>query len=309
MAISRVIGQQIGVQEDYALFVAIVEAGSLSGAGRRLRISPAMVSKRLARLETRLGAALARRTTRRLQLTEVGQAFYEDVRRILEATRAAEARVAGRIGQPGGRLRVSAPTSFGRMHIAPFLKDFLDRYPRIELSLDLDDGFIDLFDERIDVAIRITADPGASLVVHRLAENRRILCASPSYLAAHGVPQTIAELGGHRLLAAEHQLPWRLEGSNGPVVFDGVSTVRTNSSEVARELTIAGLGIALRSTWDIGSALRDGSLVRILPGITGASDVAIYAVQPRGSEDAPNVRAFVEHFRALFSPVPPWDRD
>ncbi len=296
------------MQEDYALFVAVVEAGSLSGAGRRLRISPAMVSKRLARLEARLGAALAHRTTRRLQLTDVGQAFYEDVRRILEATRAAEARVAGRIGQPGGRLRVSAPTSFGRLHIAPHLKDFLDLYPRIELTLDLDDGFVDLFDERIDVAIRIAADPAGSLIIHRLAENRRILCAAPAYLAAHGPPASIAELDGHRLLAAEQQLPWRLEGPEGPVSVDGTSAVRTNSSEVARELTVAGLGIALRSTWDIGPALRDGRLVRILPDVAGASDVAIYAVQPRGSEDAPNVRAFVDHFRALFSPVPPWDR-
>lgn len=296
------------MQEDYALFVAIVEAGSLSGAGRRMHISAAMVSKRLARLEARLGAALAHRTTRRLLLTDVGQAFYEDVRRILEATRAAEARVAGRIGQPGGRLRVSAPTSFGRLHIAPYLKDFLDLYPRIELTLDLDDGFVDLFDERIDVAIRIAAEPGGSLIMHRLAENRRILCAAPAYLAAHGSPATIAALSGHRLLAADHQLPWRLEGSAGPVSVDGTSAVRTNSSEVARELTVAGLGIALRSTWDIGPALRDGRLVRILPDVGGASDVAIYAVQLRGSEDSPNVRAFVEHFRALFSPVPPWDR-
>lgn len=296
------------MHEDYNLFVAIVEAGSLSAAGRRLRISPAMVSKRLARLEARLGATLVHRTTRRLLLTEVGQGFYEDASHILDAIRTAEARVAGQMGQPGGRLRVSAPTSFGRMHIAPYLKAFLDRFPRIELSLDLDDGFADLLGERIDIAIRIAAQPGGSLIGHQLAENRRILCAAPAYLAAHGTPDTLADLSRHRLLAADHQLPWRLEGPAGPVNLDGASAVRTNSSEVARELTIAGLGIALRSTWDIGPALRDGSLVRILPEISGATDVAIYAVQPRGAAGAPNPRAFVEHFQALFSPVPPWDR-
>lgn len=296
------------MHEDYALFVAIVEAGSLSGAGRRLRISPAMVSKRLARLESRLGATLVHRTTRRLILSDVGQTFYEDVRRILEATRAAEARVAGQIGQPGGRLRISAPTSFGRLHIVPRLKPFLDHFPRIELSLDLDDGFIDLLDQRIDVAIRISTEPSGSLTAHRIAENNRILCASPAYLAEHGTPASLDGLAGHRLLAAEHQLPWRLEGPNGQVSIDGTSAVRTNSSEVARELTIAGLGIALRSTWDIRPALSDGALVRILPDICGATDVAIYAVQPKGSEDAPNARAFVDHFRALFSPVAPWDR-
>lgn len=296
------------MHEDYNLFVAIVEAGSLSAAGRRLRISPAMVSKRLARLEARLGATLVHRTTRRLLLTEVGQGFYEDASHILDAIRTAEARVAGQMGQPGGRLRVSAPTSFGRMHIAPYLKAFLDRFPRIELSLDLDDGFADLLGERIDIAIRIAAEPGGSLIGHHLAENRRILCAAPAYLAAHGAPETLADLSRHRLLAADHQLPWRLEGPTGPVSLDGASAVRTNSSEVARELTIAGLGIALRSTWDIGPALRDGSLVRILPEISGATEVAIYAVQPRGAAGAPSPRAFVEHFQALFSPVPPWDR-
>ncbi|ATE65361.1 LysR family transcriptional regulator [Rhizorhabdus dicambivorans] len=296
------------MQEDYALYVAIVEAGSLSAAGRRLRISPAMVSKRLARLESRLGATLVHRTTRRLVLTDVGQAFYEDIRRILEATRAAEARVAGRVGQPGGPLRVSAPTSFGRLHIVPHLKPLLERYPRLELSLDLDDGFIDLLGERIDVAIRIAAQPAGSLVAHRLAENHRILCAAPAYLAEHGTPQSLGDLGGHRLLAAVHQLPWRLEGPDGPVTVEGHSVVRTNSSEVARDLSLAGLGIALRSTWDVGPALRDGDLVRILPGYRGATDVAIYAVQPRGAEDAPNARAFVEHFRTLFSPLAPWDK-
>lgn len=296
------------MHEDYALYAAIVEAGSLSAAGRRLRISPAMVSKRLARLEARLGVTLVHRTTRRLLLTDVGQAFYEDVRQILEATRDAEARVAGRIGQPGGSLRVSAPTSFGRLHIVPHLKPFLDRHPRIELTLDLDDGFVDLLGERIDIAIRIAAEPTGSLVAHRLAENHRILCAAPAYLAEHGTPATLADLGRHRLLAAVQQLPWRLEGPEGAVVVDGSSAVRTNSSEVARDLGLAGLGIALRSTWDIGPALRDGSLVRILPDYRGATEVAIYAVQPRGAGNAPNARAFIEHFSTLFSPVAPWDR-
>lgn len=296
------------MHEDYALYAAIVEAGNLSAAGRRLRISPAMVSKRLARLEARLGATLVHRTTRRLLLTEVGQAFYEDVRQILEATRAAEARVAGRIGQPGGPLRVTAPTSFGRLHIVPHLKRFLDRHPRIELTLDLDDGFVDLLGERIDIAIRIAAEPSGSLIAHKLAENHRILCAAPAYLAEHGTPETLADLGRHRLLAAVHQLPWRLEGPEGAVVVDGSSTVRTNSSEVARDLCLAGLGIALRSTWDVGPALRDGTLLRVLPDYRGATDVAIYAVQPRGAGHAPNALAFVEHFATLFSPIAPWDR-
>ncbi|WP_374651677.1 LysR family transcriptional regulator [Rhizorhabdus sp.] len=296
------------MHEDYDLFVEIIDAGSLAAAGRRLRISPAMVSKRLARLEARLGAQLVHRTTRRLLVTEVGQAFYEDVRRIVEATRAAEARVAGRIGQPAGPLRVSAPTSFGRLHVVPHLKNFLDLHPRIELAIDLDDGFVDLLGERIDVAIRISPPPAKSLDACLLAENHRILCASPAYLAVHGTPTSLDELNAHRLLAADHQLPWRLEGPDGPVTVDGQSTVRTNSSEVARDLALAGMGIALRSTWDVGPALRDGRLIRVLDTYRGATDVAIYAVQPRGARDTPNASAFIRHVRAIFSPQPPWDR-
>ncbi|MFP5454427.1 MAG: LysR family transcriptional regulator [Alphaproteobacteria bacterium] len=296
------------MHEDYDLFVEIIDAGSLAAAGRRLRISPAMVSKRLARLEARLGAQLVHRTTRRLLVTEVGQAFYEDVRRIVEATRAAEARVAGRIGQPAGPLRVSAPTSFGRLHVVPHLKNFLDLHPRIELAIDLEDGFVDLLGERIDVAIRISPPPAKSLDACLLAENHRILCASPAYLAVHGTPTSLDELNAHRLLAADHQLPWRLEGPDGPVTVDGQSTVRTNSSEVARDLALAGMGIALRSTWDVGPALRDGRLIRVLDTYRGATDVAIYAVQPRGARDTPNASAFIRHVRAIFSPQPPWDR-
>jgi DNA-binding transcriptional LysR family regulator len=308
MALQPMLGQHERVHEDYDLFVEIVDAGSLAAAGRRLRISPAMVSKRLARLETRLGAQLVHRTTRRLQVTDVGRTFYEDVSRIVEATRAAEARVAGRIGQPGGPLRVSAPTSFGRLHVVPHLKGFLDRYPKVELAIDLDDGFVDLLGERIDVAIRISPPPAKSLDACLLAENRRILCASPAYLASHGEPKTLDDLADHRLLAADHQLPWRLEGPEGPATIDGQSAVRTNSSEVARDLALAGLGIALRSTWDIGPALRDGRLVRVLCDVSGATDVAIYAVQPRGARDTPNASAFIAHFRDIFSPQPPWDR-
>jgi len=308
MALQPMLGQHEAMHEDYDLFVEIIDAGSLAAAGRRLRISPAMVSKRLARLEARLGAQLVHRTTRRLLVTEVGQTFYEDVRRIVEATRAAEARVAGRIGQPAGPLRVSAPTSFGRLHVVPHLKSFLDLHPRIELAIDLDDGFVDLLGERIDVAIRISPPPAKSLDASLLAENHRILCASPAYLSAHGAPASLDELNAHRLLAADHQLPWRLEGPDGPVTVDGQSAVRTNSSEVARDLALAGLGIALRSTWDVGPALRDGRLIRVLDTYRGATDVAIYAVQPRGARDTPNASAFIRHVRAIFSPQPPWDR-
>ena len=297
------------LSDDYALFAAIVEEGSLSAAGRALKLSPAMVSKRLAALETRLGARLIQRTTRRSVLTDVGQAFYEQVVAILSAIRQAELMVAGRTGTPSGRLRVSVPTSFGRMHIAPWLKDFLDAYPGIALDIDLTDHFVDLVAERIDVAVRIGLPPDSTLAAHRLAPNRRLLCASPGYIAAHSAPGGTDDLRGHALLAATGQLPWRLTGPAGPVVIDGDSRVRTNSSEVVRELVLAGAGIALRSTWDIAEQLRAGALIRILPDHEGTSDVGIYAVRPRADLISPNVQAFIGFLDRLYAPTPPWDRE
>lgn len=294
--------------DDYALFAAVVEEGSLSAAGRALKLSPAMVSKRLAALETRLGARLIQRTTRRSVLTDVGQAFHEQVVSILSAVRQAELMVAGRTGTPSGRLRVSVPTSFGRMHIAPWLKDFLDAYPGIGLDIDLTDHFVDLVAERIDVAVRIGRPPDVALASYRLAPNRRLLCASPGYIAAHGAPHDTDGLRNHALLAATGQLPWRLTGPAGAVVVEGESRVRTNSSEVVRELVLAGAGIALRSTWDIAEQLRAGSLVRILSDHEGTSDVGIYAVRPRADLVPSNVRAFVGFLEALYAPTPSWDR-
>jgi DNA-binding transcriptional LysR family regulator len=268
-----------------------------------------MVSKRIAALEERLGARLLHRTTRKLATTEAGQRFYERVVEILAASREAENLVTGVTGEPSGRLRITAPTSFGRLHVAPHLKAFLDRWPRLEIELDLSDGYVDLVGERIDLAIRIAAGVEAGLSGHRLAPNRRVLCASPDYLQQHGAPARLQDLRRHRLLAAEGQLPWRLQGKGGQIVtVPGDSAVRTNSSEVVRELAIAGAGIALRSTWDVGNELRSGALKVVLPDHPGAADVAIFAVHPASNFLPAGVRAFIDHLRAIYGAEPSWDR-
>lgn len=293
------------IDRDYDLFAEVVAAGSLSGAARRLRISLAMVSKRLAHLEQRLGTRLIHRTTRRLSLTEAGERFHADVVDILSAARAAEARVSGQEKEMAGNLRISAPTSFGRLYVAPFLSGFLDNHPRIAVQLDLSDGFVDLAAERIDVAIRITGAVPPSLVAHRLGDSPRVLCAAPSYVEKHGVPTTVAQVRGRDLLAAVGQLPWRLEGPAGAAIIDGTSRVQTNSSEVVRELTLAGAGVALRSLWDVDHDIASGRLIRLLPDFAGASDAGIYAVHPRAPLVPAGVTAFVEYLKALWSP-PPW---
>ncbi|URW76688.1 LysR family transcriptional regulator [Sphingomonas donggukensis] len=281
------------IDPDYHLFASVVEGGSLSAAARALHISPAMASKRLARLEARLGVMLIHRTTRRLALTQAGERFHGDVVAILRAVREAEARVTGDRDEPQGALRVSAPTSFGRLHVVPLLHAFLVRHPRVALEIDLTDAYVDLLGGRVDVAIRIAADVPANLVAHRIGSNRRVLCASPVYLAAHGMPDTIAALQQHRLLAADGQLPWQLTDGRRARSVDGRSHVRTNSSEVVRELAITGVGIALRSLWDVGDALADGRLVRVLPDWEGPSDLAIHAVHPYRPNPPPAVAAFI----------------
>ncbi|MFT3967877.1 MAG: LysR family transcriptional regulator [Sphingobium sp.] len=294
------------MEPDLALFARVVEAGSMSAAARGLGLSAAMVSKRIARLEARLGARLLDRTTRRLEPTARGRRFYEDVVAIMASLAAAEARVAHRSAMPSGPLRVTAPTSFGRMHLAPCLKPFLDRYPEVELTLDLSDGYNDLARDNFDLAIRITSAMAPGLVAHRLADNRRMLCAAPAYLAAHGVPDAPARLHEHRLLAAEGQMPWRLIGPDGLFSIDGTSHVRTNSSEVVRELALAGVGIALRSLWDVSGELASGALVRILPDIGGSEDAGIFAVHPR-SAASPGVTALLAWLRGLWTPSAPWE--
>lgn len=294
---------------DYALFARIVEAGSLSAAGRAVGLSPAMVSKRLARLEARLGVTLVNRTTRRLALTETGARFHADVVAILAAIREAEERLSGERGTIAGPLRVSAPTSFGRLHVAPYLKRFLDAHPAVELELNLSDGFSDLMAEKIDLAIRITPKVEPGLSARRLATSRRILCAAPAYVEAHGGPAALGELRGHRLLAADGQMPWRLTGPGGRTAqVDGRSHVRTNSSEVVRELALAGVGIALRSLWDISDDLAAGRLVRILPDHEGPADVGIYAVTPKLPRPLPSAAAFADFLAEIHSPAPPWEK-
>lgn len=291
------------IDPDYALFARVVAGGSIAAAARASNLSPAMASRRLQRLEARLGVRLVQRTTRRLALTPAGERFHADVVAILAAVEAAEARLTGTAAVPAGVLRVSAPTSFGRLHVAPQLHRFLAAYRQVSLTLDLSDAFVDLVADGIDVGVRIAAAVPPGLDAHRLGDSRRVLCASPAYLARAGTPERIGDLSAHRLLAAVGQMPWRLVAGTRRASVDCASHVRTNSSELVRELALSGVGIALRSLWDVGEALRDGALVRVLPEWEGMRDVAIWAVHPRAPIVAPAVRAFVAFLREVVDPA------
>ncbi|MBN8950285.1 MULTISPECIES: LysR family transcriptional regulator [unclassified Rhizobium] len=293
---------------DLEIFASVVATGSMSLTGRALGFSPAVISKRIKRLEDRLGTRLLQRTTRQISLTEAGQGFYDRVLAILAGLEEAEAYIAGRSSQMHGTLKISAPTSFGRLHIAPHLKSFMQAHPELSLNLVLSDEFVDIVGGGFDLAIRIAELTDSSLVARRLAPVRRVLCASPAYIDAHGMPQDIDDLRRHICLPAHNLDPWRLEGPKGSLIFRPEGRLITNSSEVVREAVIAGLGIALRSTWDIGQELRNGRLVQVLPAYEGSHNVTLSAVYPSRQFLPAKVRVFIDFLAELYGPVPYWER-
>jgi len=291
---------------DLEVFARVVTAGSMSAAGREMGLSPAVISKRIKRLEDRLGTRLLQRTTRQLSLTEAGQGYYERVVAILASIDEAEAFVTRRSSLARGTLRVSAPTSFGRLHIAPHLRSFLSANPDLVVHLELSDSFVDIVGEGYDLAVRIGELDDSSFVARRLAPNHRLLVAAPGYLAERGAPASIAALSGHALLSHNTDT-WRLEGPDGAQIVRLHGPLKTNSSEVIREATLAGIGISLRSTWDVGPELKDGRLQVVLPQWRASRRVGVHAVYPTRRFLPQKVRVFIDWLATLYGPVPYWD--
>lgn len=294
---------------DFEIFARVVATGSMSAAGRELGFSPALISKRMKRLEERLGVRLLQRTTRQIALTEVGQGFYERILNILASVEEAENYATRRSETVRGTLKVAAPTTFGRMHIAPYLPQLLAKNPDISITLDLSDDFVDLVADGIDIAIRIAELKDSSHVAKKLATNTRILCASPDYLKKHGEPKSVSDLANHQCLAAANQETWNMVGPDGPVTIKPDGSIKTNSSEVVREAALAGLGIAIRSTWDVGPELANGKLKIILPQYRGSNNVGVYAIYPSRQYLPTKVRVFLDYLSSLYGGANPyWEK-
>ena len=286
-----------GSLTELEVFVRVVQAGSFSAAARGLGLTPSAVSKQIARLEDRLGARLLNRTTRRLSVTEVGSAFYERGTRILADMTEAEQAVLDLHGAPRGTLRVSLPLAFGRLHVVPLIPAFLARYPEVRVDLGFNDRFVDLIEEGIDVAVRVGELADSSLIVRRLAANRRVVCAAPDYLARHGAPRTPAELSRHNCLTYSYRQmrnDWRFEGPAGQWQTVRVSgNLESNEVEALRTALLASVGLALIPLWLAGPDLESGRVVEVL-GDYHVPDSAIHAVYPPGRHLSPKVRAFVD---------------
>ncbi|MEJ6020738.1 LysR family transcriptional regulator [Ramlibacter sp. PS4R-6] len=290
--------------QDMQFFAGLVRSGSLTAAARELQVSTGAVSKRLSSLETRLGVDLLHRTTRRLALTEHGHAYLDSARRILDEIEAMESELQGAKAQPAGMLRVNATLGFGRMHIGPAIATFSRKFPRVDVQLQLSASPPPITDDSWDVAVRFGEPPDSRLVARKLAANRRLLCASPAYLAREGPPKTPQELPRHNFIsirqADEAQGLLRLTSGKKAAAVRLRGSLSTNDGEVAVNWALAGLGIVLRAGWDVERYLKSGRLQRVLENWdTPPAD--IHAVYPARHAGTARVQAFVQHLSAYFA--------
>lgn len=277
-------------------FDRIVRGGSLSAAARELRVSLAVVSKRLTALERRLQVRLLNRSTRRASLTDEGVLFHEHCCRVLEAVDAAEAALEQRQDVVAGVLKLTAPNGFGRRHVVPAVRSFQRAHPGVRVHLSLRDELVDLIGDGVELALRYGALDDSRLVARELAPNRRILCAAPEYLRRRGVPGCIEDLRDHDLIASGSPpvTQWLFAGPSGTVALPLEATTLCDDGDAAQVLAVQGAGIARKSIWDVAEDLDSGRLVEVLPHFALATS-PLSAVHGPGRQLAPRVRVFLEH--------------
>ncbi|HWA49816.1 MAG TPA: LysR family transcriptional regulator [Dongiaceae bacterium] len=253
--------------ESMSAFVAVVEAGGFSAAARKLGMPLATVSRKVSELEDFLKASLINRSTRRIALTQSGQAYYESSRRLLDDLGEAERAASGEYQAPRGELIITAPIVFGRLHVVPVVVQFLKEYPEVDVRLLLDDQIVNLMDEQADLAVRISELPDSSMVATRIATIRPVICASPAYLSTHGTPRHPEELAGHDCimrtrLPAPDSWPFRIDGAVKMIQVRRRLVATT--AEASIEAAMAGAGLAKVFCYQIAEAERQGRLVSIL---------------------------------------------
>ncbi|TXN08720.1 LysR family transcriptional regulator [Methylobacterium sp. WL103] len=276
-------------------FRRIAALGSLTAAARDLGVGLAVVSKRLTTLERRAGVRLIQRSTRSLSITDEGQTLLVQVERALDAIESAEERLATGRDEPMGLLRVGAPVSFGRRHVAPVLGRLAARHPRLDVDLRLDDRVTDLIGERIEVAIRIGPPRDSTMIMRRLADNRRILVAAPDYLDRHGRPSKPEDVVGLEGLSyGDATMPWRLLGPGGvETEFRLRMRLRSDSGDAVHDWALAGAGIMLKSALDLSTDLAANRLERVLPDYASAPS-PVYALFASAQTMSTRARVFID---------------
>ncbi|MBK7017861.1 MAG: LysR family transcriptional regulator [Sulfuritalea sp.] len=286
-------------------FVNVASRGSLSAAARIEGVTPAIIGRRLDALEERLGAKLLLRTTRRLSLTFEGAAFLEDCQRILRELADAEGAVSLGGIRPGGHLKVSAPAGFGRRHVASLIMEFMTENPDVTVSLDLSDRVVDLVEENVDCAIRIGDLADSSLISIRLGEMRRVVVASPDYIARFGVPSAPTLLVEHNCLSLRQQRGWTLRVDDEVRMVKVGGGFECNDGAVLHDWALAGKGLAWRSLWEVGADIKAGRLVTVLDEFA-APPVGIHAVVPQRRHLPLRVRSFIDLLKARWRDSAYW---
>jgi DNA-binding transcriptional LysR family regulator len=290
-------------------FVRVVARGRFTAAAEDLRLSRAMVSKHIQNLEEHLGARLLNRTTRKVSLTEVGRVYHERCAQILADITETESAVGALQAKPRGRLRVNAPVSFGTLHLAALVVDYMAAYPEVTVELTLNDRIVDLIEEGYDLAVRIARLADSSLIARRLAAGRAVVCASPVYLEQHGRPQHPNDLVNHNCLGYSYGLAggeWRFDGPEGPASVRVQGNLEANNGDALRAAALRGAGVALLPSFIVGADLAAERLVPLLPGYR-VPEFAIHVVYPPGRHLSAKVRSFVDFLVPRCGERPAWD--
>lgn len=293
-----------------ATFVDVVARGSLSAAARAAGIAPVMIGRRLDALEERLGVKLLQRTTRKIALTNEGTIFLESCQRILAEIAEAEAAVSERSARVHGHLMISAPSGFGRRHVAPLIPSFLAEYRDIKVTLNLNDRVVDLVGESVDVAIRIAPLSDSNLLGIKLADNKRVVVATPEYIKQHGAPSTLEDLAKHNCLAFSNdgsQRGWtfRQNGKNITVKVEGNAVC--NDGEILHDWALSGKGLAWRSSWEVGAEIEAGKFVTLLDEFAAPGN-NIHAVVTQRKHLPLRIRVFIDFLRHAYGQPDYWHR-
>jgi len=291
-------------------FVRVVEVGSFVRAAEKLSLSTTAISRLIAELEAHLGTRLLQRTTRRLNVTEEGQRYYARTTQLLTDLEEAGAEVGHITRKPTGLLRISIPASFAVLHLAALLPVYRERYPEVILELLVTDRLMDLVEEGVDVAVRLSPQHPANYVARQLVRIRMVACASPAYLERYGWPETPDSLKGHNCLThptGPYSKAWTFNGASGPVSVSIEGDYRADNGDLLRAAALAGAGVILEPTFIVGEDLARGTLVSILPDWS-VPDVQGMLIYPTRRFLSPKVRTFIQFLQEAFATEPAWDR-
>ena len=294
--------------EHLRLFVRIAATHNISLAGSELGLSAPVASTHMNKLEQALGVKLIHRTTRKVSLTEEGKAFLPHAEEVLNAVDVAKASVGVGSFTPQGTIRVTAPSSFGRMHVVPGLKGFTEQYPALKVDLRQSDSVVDMVEGGFDIALRNASLSDSTLVARKLARDKRLICAAPSYIKQHGEPKVPKDLLTHQCINLIGIDSWLFNTPQGQEKIKPKGAIRIDNGESIRDACIDGAGITITSVWCAYQALKAGTLVEILTDYPLASETDIWAVYPSSRLLAPKVRVFIEYFKAYFGEVPYWEK-